>query len=103
MNELRDEVGAEDFDEVIELFLEEAGDAIECLRSDDGGDLEQVLHFLKGSALSLGFNALSDACQQGERDAAADKAAQVDIGAIIAIFERSRAHFLNGLAGHIPD
>ncbi|MCB1365882.1 MAG: Hpt domain-containing protein [Rhodobacteraceae bacterium] len=102
VNELRDEVGAEDFDEVVELFMEEVGDAIEHLRSDAGGDLEQALHFLKGSALSLGFEAFSDACQQGEREAAAGHAARVDIGAIIAIFERSRTEFLSGLPLHGP-
>ena len=32
VSELRDEVGAEDFDEVVELFLEEVDEAIIALR-----------------------------------------------------------------------
>ena len=32
VSELRDEVGAEDFDEVVELFLEEVDEAIAALR-----------------------------------------------------------------------
>ena len=33
VSELRDEVGAEDFDEVVELFLEEVDEAIKILRT----------------------------------------------------------------------
>lgn len=102
VNELRDEVGADDFNEVVELFLEEVGGAIEHLRDNrDLVDLEQDLHFLKGSALSLGFEAFSDLCQEGERRAAAGDAGDVDVGAIIGVFEQSRAQFLNGLKQHV--
>lgn len=102
VNELRDEVGAVDFDELVGLFLEEVGEAIDRLRlGAERADLEQDLHFLKGSALNLGFEAFSDLCQQGERRSAAGHAAEVDVGAIIATFDRSRAVFLSGLPTHV--
>lgn len=98
VNELRNEVGADDFDEVVELFLEEVGEAIDRLRSGcDRSNLEQDLHFLKGSALSLGFEAFSDLCQAGERRAASGEAVCVDVEGIIEAYEHSRSLFLTGL------
>lgn len=87
VNELRDEVGPEDFKEVIDRFR---GDT-------DRGQLEQDLHFLKGSALNLGFAEFSDMCQSGERLAAAGKADTVDLAAIVDSYDRSKIAFFDGL------
>ncbi len=63
---LREEVGAEDFDEVVELFLEEVDDVVARLESGPAHDtLSEDLHFLKGSAMSLGFRQFSALCQAG--------------------------------------
>ena len=98
VNDLRNEVGAEGFDELIDLFLEEVGEVIDRLRTDaDPSKLEQDLHFLKGSALNLGFGTFCDLCQQGERLAATSAAEQVDIGALVDAFDQSQAEFLAGL------
>lgn len=95
VNELCGEVGAEDFDEVVELFLEEVEEVIAKLRSvPDPSQLEEDLHFLKGSALSLGFATFSDLCQEGERVSADGHADRVNVTAIIAEFERSKTGFL---------
>jgi HPt (histidine-containing phosphotransfer) domain-containing protein len=64
MTELRDEIGQEGFDEVVDVFLEEAEDVV--TRLDHGPTLED-LHFLKGSALNLGFIAVAQLCHAGER------------------------------------
>ena len=65
--ELREEVGVDDFAEIIELFLEEVDAIIELLRDGQGlSDLEAHLHFLKGSALNLGFAKFAELCQAGE-------------------------------------
>lgn len=102
VNELREEVGAEDFDEVVELFLEEVEEVIGRLReAPDLSQLEQDLHFLKGSALSLGFAAFSSLCQDGERRSAAGQAAEVDIPEVVAEFERSKALFVAELPGKL--
>ncbi len=98
VSELRDEVGAEDFDEVVELFLEEVEEVIEKLRKNADRDaLEQDLHFLKGSALSLGFKGFSDLCQDGERRSSQGQATDVDVPAILETFEQSKSMFLTQL------
>ncbi|MBK0326051.1 Hpt domain-containing protein [Rhodobacteraceae bacterium F11138] len=96
VNELRNEVGPEDFEEVIDLFLEEVGEVISRFRHNpDRTRLEQDLHFLKGSALSLGFASFSKLCQDGERKSAQGDAEDVDIGKIVAEFEASKTSFLS--------
>ena len=46
VSELRDEVGAEDFDVVVELFLEEVDEAIAALSDlTDLSELEPQCHF----------------------------------------------------------
>lgn len=98
VNELRDEVGPEDFEEVVRLFLEEVEEVIERLRQDkDRSQLEQDLHFLKGSALNLGFATFSDLCQDGERRAAEGKADSVDVTGIVNGYEQSKTAFFTGL------
>lgn len=102
VNELRDEVGAEDFKEVINLFLEEVEEAINRLRGDpDRGQLEQDLHFLKGSALNLGFSEFADLCQDGERLSAAGEADTVDLAAIVDSYDRSKTAFFDGMQDHL--
>jgi len=99
VNELREEVGAEDFDEVVDLFLEEVEEVIERLRKNvDLSQLEEDLHFLKGSALSLGFASFSDQCHDGERKSADGQADQVDLTAIIAGFAQSKSQFVAQLS-----
>lgn len=95
IDELRDEIGAEDFGDVVELFLEEVEEVISRLRTNpDREQLEQDLHFLKGSALNLGFSSFSILCQEGERLSCAGQPDLVDIAAIVEEYERSRDRFL---------
>ena len=97
VNELRDEVGQDDFLAVVEIFLEEVGEVMERLKaSPDPTTLEAELHFLKGSALNLGFAALSQLCQTGEKDAAQKNYDAIDLPAVLATYESSRAEFNNG-------
>lgn len=95
---LRDEIGADAMGEVVELFLEEVEAEIGKLRDlNDRQDLESQLHFLKGSALNLGFSAFSDLCHAGEVAAAEGRAQGVDLARILACYEASKALFLEGL------
>ncbi|MFK7868180.1 MAG: Hpt domain-containing protein [Roseobacter sp.] len=95
---LRDEVGAEDFDEVVELFLQEVDEEIADLEGVASGTaLGEKLHFLKGSALSLGFRQFSSLCQTGESNIAADPASAVDLGQIMSTYQASREVFLTEL------
>lgn len=94
VQQLRHEVGADEFDEVVQIFLDEVQEAIARLHQDNQRrQLEQNLHFLKGSALSLGFDQFSTLCQDGERMAAKGDAMGVDIARILTVFEESKAVF----------
>ena len=96
--ELRDEIGAEDFGEVVEIFLEEVDEAIAQLgQPGAGGDLETQLHFLKGSALNLGFTDFSSRCQAGETAARNGQPDQVDLSEIIKCYQASKSEFLTSL------
>lgn len=99
VNELRDEIGAEDFEEVVEIFLEEVEEQIDNLRGVTTHDnLEGTMHFLKGSALNLGFSEFADLCQQGETASAAGKSREVDIAAVTGCYDRSKAEFLKNMS-----
>lgn len=95
--ELRDEVGAENFAEVVTLFLQEADEATERqLVPGDARSLEALLHFLKGSALNLGFSDLALLCQTGER-LAAQGDTSTDMHQIKSVYAASKAAFMAGL------
>ncbi|MEL6806227.1 MAG: Hpt domain-containing protein [Pseudomonadota bacterium] len=95
---LKAEVGDEDFEEVVPLFIEEVSEITERLKEGvDLGRLEEDLHCLKGSAMNLGFSEFSELCNAGESMSAKGDAAAVDVGAILGSFERSKQAFLAGL------
>jgi len=99
VNALREEVGPEDFEEVVELFLQEVDAEIEELeKADQGVGLGEKLHFLKGSAMSLGFQNFSTLCQDGESVISKDPAAAIDLGGLTESYHASRAQFLSELA-----
>ncbi|MFP4043627.1 MAG: histidine kinase [Rhodosalinus sp.] len=84
VTELHREVGAEDFEEVVTLFVEEVEAALDALDHDDPSP--EHLHFLKGSALNLGFTALAQQC-----------APPGNTAALRACFAESKASFLSQL------
>lgn len=100
VGELRDEVGAEDFDEVVDLFLEEVEETISLLGTD-GRSVEHDLHFLKGSALNLGFAQFSELCRAGESAAAAGQADTVDLNAVVTSYGASKDVFLAEFPGQL--
>lgn len=93
--ELRDEIGAEDFDEVVKLFLAEVDEAIDRLEAGTGNAkvVEEEMHFLKGAALNLGFQAVSALCQTGEKAAAQGIPFAVPDGEVRKVFSASQAEF----------
>ncbi len=102
VRQLRDEIGADEFGEVVEIFLDEVQEVIARLRADtQRREIEQNLHFLKGSALSLGFETFSKLCQDGERRAASGRGGDVDVNAIIAAYDQSRQEFQSDLARNL--
>lgn len=98
IKELRAEIGEEDFGEVVEIFLEEVEEGIERLKSEAvGGTLAADLHFLKGSALNLGFHSFSTLCQAGETAASEGKIDKVDLSGLIECYHESKKAFEQGL------
>ncbi len=96
VNELREEIGAEDFAEVVEIFLEEVEEEMTKLSDDaDAADLESTVHFLKGSALNLGFSHFSGLCQTNET--AARDGGAVDTTALKSSYAASKSEFLKAL------
>ncbi len=96
VNELRDEVGEEDFAEVVSLFLEEVEEVMTRLQSKpDPASYEADLHFLKGSALNLGFRALSTLCRDKEMKISGNASGEIDLGDIFSTYEQSKAEFLS--------
>jgi histidine phosphotransfer protein HptB len=95
---LREEVGEENFAEVVALFLDEVDEVVDRFRSAPDPDaLERDLHFLKGGALNLGFARLGALCQTGERLAAEGRADRVDMAEIVETYATSRRVFLETL------
>ena len=97
VDELREEVGEEDFSEIVALFLEETDATLEELRvSTDPDTVEALLHALKGSALNLGFEAMSRLCcahECGAGGSLPDITGAFD--EIVNAFKSSRAELLS--------
>ncbi len=95
---LRDEIGEEDFPEVVEIFIEEVSEMISELRNSPKVEtLGADLHALKGSALNLGFADFSALCQTGETRAANGKADEIELAPILLSYDQSKEVFLAGL------
>ena len=91
LRELRSEVGAEAFEEVLELFLAETDQKVAELQAGaDGDDVGADMHFMKGAALNLGFDELAEACQRAETLANAGQPEDVDLDAILDCYAVSR-------------
>ncbi|MGP6088662.1 Hpt domain-containing protein [Antarctobacter jejuensis] len=103
VDELVDEIGAEDFGEVVELFLDEVENAIVLLEGSAGNPVvvEEQMHFLKGAALNLGFQALATLCQEGEKSAAAGQPETVSPAEVRTAFETSKKQFEQDLPGRL--
>lgn len=102
VNALHEEVGPEDFGEVIDLFLEEVDTEIETLRNaSNTAELGSKLHFLKGSALSLGFRKFSALCQEGEAALSKSSQTDIDVLALLECYQVSRAEFLANVSDRI--
>lgn len=95
VRELKDEIGEEDFAEVAGMFMSEVEEVIARLRaSPDPASYEHDLHFLKSSALNLGFSQMSALCQDGESRSAAGQADSVTLAPIFAAYDAAKSELL---------
>lgn len=92
LQELREEVGEDAFDEVLDLFLAETDEKVsELSASPTPATLGSDMHFLKGAALNLGFDELATACQEAESLAANGRTDAVDLASILDCYAANRA------------
>ncbi|MBK5934017.1 hypothetical protein C8N32_10926 [Rhodovulum imhoffii] len=96
VSQLREEVGHDAFEDVVALFMEEI-DAVFVALSPNSR-LEEDLHFITGSALNLGFDALCRLCREESRKAKARGPGAVNIVALRDCYRASRSAFLDGRA-----
>ena len=93
VTELADDIGHDNLEEVLDLFLQEGETALQTIALAE--DLEAALHFVKGCALNLGFAAFADLCAQGEARAARGDPDSVDIAGLARAYHESRDLFLS--------
>ncbi len=94
LNELISEVGEESFAEVAEVFLEEVAEVIDRLKANPAPEsLESELHFLKGSALNLGFKTLGKLCHDGEQHAASGDYGAISLAPLFDAYDKSCVEF----------
>ena len=102
---LRDEVGAEALPEIVALFLDETGEAVDGLRAIVSGaaapaeapGMAARMHFLAGSAGQLGLTRMR-ALAAGAESAARDGQA-VDPAPVVAAYDAARAELVARLRG----
>ncbi len=91
--ELKAEVGEEDFAEVFDIFCEEVEEVLDSLPTVPQAELPGKLHFLKGSALNIGLDAVGERCRLEEVKLSEDPEATPDIPEIRRLFSESMADF----------
>ncbi|NNE88533.1 MAG: Hpt domain-containing protein [Silicimonas sp.] len=96
ISELREEVGEDDLAEVIALFCEEVEEVLAILANASVADIPGHLHFLKGSALNIGFDSVSTLCLREETKLKEDPDAKPDIACIQKYYATSKSE-LEGL------
>ncbi len=96
VSELRDEVGDDAFEEVTDIFLEEAEDVLTKFEGGKSANWEEDFHFLKSSALNMGFAEVARLCQDAELRARDGGAGASDAAAVVASFRASRSVFEKG-------
>lgn len=93
--ELRDEVGPDDFGEVVELFLDEVEAVLHRLAGNpQPAAYEEDFHFLKGSALNLGFAEFGALCFAAEKAASEGRGASIDVAQVLAAYAISKDAFM---------
>lgn len=95
LNELKSEVGEEDFSEVIEIFCEEVEEVLKGLQTGDPSELAQQLHFLKGSALNIGLQKVGELCESEEICLRSDAKHAADVAGLRMAYDDSIKELAN--------
>ncbi|RLJ41367.1 Hpt domain-containing protein [Litoreibacter meonggei] len=92
VNELKDDLGEDDFYEITSLFLDEVEEKLAELSCQTPDAFAAGLHFLKGSAANLGFESFRALCDEMENT---PDVAQ--LGDLLTLYQQSKSVFLEGL------
>jgi len=95
VEELQEEVGEDEFPEVLEIFLEEFEEALAAL--DNKPPTAPDMHFLKGSAVTLGFEDTGQLCAKAEKQVAQYDDTAPLITSIRNIYLSERAELLDNI------
>ena len=93
LEELREEVGNDDFAAVIELFCEEVAETLDRMKQGHSSSIADDLHFLKGSALNIGMTEVAGLCAECERKIGGGANAP-DITGIQLAFDKAQAELM---------
>ena len=98
--QLREEVGEDDFQDVVSMFFDEVSGEIETLSTKlTAQEIEIKLHFLKGAALNLGLDKFAKLCGNGESMARNGDASGIDLDAILTCYQDTSHLFFATLSG----
>ncbi len=103
IRQLEEDIGVEDFGEVVTLFMAEVDEAVSVLsnnRPKSPEDVASALHFLKGSAYNLGFKTFGDYCSEGEILAQNGQVGDVDLDKVISLYAESKTAFFSQASNH---
>ena len=89
VSELRYEVGEEEFNEVVELFLDEVREVLDRLSIARSADLAGEMHFLKGSALNVGLAEFGALCREYEGLSNSGRSEEIDFHRLKTVFGAS--------------
>ena len=92
LDELRSEVGNDDFEEIVALFIADSDGILVKPRAASGpAEAEDLLHTLKGSALNLGFDEVARLCCEGQGSSAGSACWTAQFGHLLDVYEQSKS------------
>ena len=95
VSEIFEDFGEDGFAEVTDLFVLEPEEALERLvQAETPERMRAEFHFLKGAALTLGFDDIAEICATGEQLAEADQDCRAEKSQVIEQLPRTCAAFL---------
>jgi HPt (histidine-containing phosphotransfer) domain-containing protein len=91
---LKRDVGVQDFGEVVDLFLEEVTEALIALETTQKPEeVKNLMHFLKGSTVNIGFAKMNALCREGEALANKGQVQHIPLARIKQAFADSKLVF----------
>lgn len=96
ITELKNDMGQDEFPALVSIFLDEVENALSNLNGQTA-PIEADFHFLKGSALTLGFQDLAKLASAGEIALHQDADAQVEVSPIAKAYDLEKRELLENV------